>query len=85
MKRTTIRLDDELLYQAKEVARETGQTLTHLISESLTEKISRIRQPKKPSDQPPLPTFRGDGLRPGVSLDNNHQLLDLIDSFDEDP
>ncbi len=85
MKRTTIRLDDELLHRAKEVARETGQTLTSLISESLAEKISRIRQPKKSAETLGLPTFSGEGLRPGVSLDSNRDLLDYMEQIRATP
>lgn len=34
------------------------------------------------ADDPPLPTFAGNGLLPGVSLDSNAALLDLMDRGD---
>lgn len=39
--RTTIRLDDELLREAKRLAAETNQTLTAVIEEALRERLAR--------------------------------------------
>lgn len=75
--RTTIRLDDDLLARAKRTAAERGTTLTALIEDALR----RVLAPGSASqgDRPPLPTFRGDGLQPGVDLDDTVALLDLMD------
>jgi predicted transcriptional regulator len=78
--RTTIRLDDDLLVRAKRAAVERGTTLTALIEDALR----RALAPDVPEARPPLalPTFRGDGLQPGVDLDDTASLLDLMEERD---
>jgi len=75
--RTTIRLDDELLTRAKRAALERGTTLTAVIEDALR----RALAPGAAARRAPvsLPTFRGDGLQPGVDLDDSASLLDLMD------
>lgn len=75
--RTTIRLDDALLERAKRVALERGTTLTAVIEDALR----RALTPAPTSTREPiaLPTFRGDGLLPGVDLNDTASLLDLMD------
>jgi hypothetical protein len=77
--RTTVRLDSGLLRDAKRYAAEAGTTLTALIEDGLREVLGR-RRARKAATLPELPTFRGDGLRPGVSLDDSAGLRDLMDS-----
>jgi hypothetical protein len=81
--RTTIRLDDQLLAEAKELAARTGRTLTAVISDALREALARSSEPR-PRAPFKLVTFSGDGLRPGVDLDDSAALLDLMES-DDDP
>ncbi len=82
--RTTVRLDDQLLRDAKAVAAGEGKTLTALISESLRERIARSQErPREPSTV--LPTCPGDGLRGGLDPDvinDNSRLADLMDGLD---
>jgi hypothetical protein len=79
--RTTIRLDDELLTQAKLEAARTGRTLTAVIEDALREVLARSgRTDAEP--RPRLPTFRGRGVRPGVDLDDSASLLDLMEGGD---
>lgn len=80
--RTTIRLNDHLLTEAKRYAAETRRTLTDLIADALREVLARRRAVGKKPKRVRLPTFQGDGLRPGVDLDNNAVLLDLMDETD---
>jgi plasmid stability protein len=76
--RTTIRLDDDLIKQAKVRAAEQGITLTQLIDESLRERLSA--RPRRMSVEPfRLPTYGEGGTRPGVDLDDNRALRDLMD------
>lgn len=77
--RTTVRLDEHLLAQAKKYAAESGRTLTSLIEDALREAVARRQTPAthKPVR---LRTVRGDGLRPGVDLDDTASLLDLMES-----
>lgn len=76
--RTTIRLDDQLMTTAKKVAVETGTTLTALIEESLRERLARRDRPRRKSTFR-FPTFKGDGLQPGVDLDDSASLLDRME------
>jgi hypothetical protein len=81
--RTTIRLDDQLLAEAKQLAARTGRTLTAVIEDALRQVLARSDEPK-PSRPFKLTTFGGDGLQPGVDLDDSATLLDLMES-DVDP
>lgn len=76
--RTTIRLDDALLVEAKRHALESGTTLTAVIEEALRDALRA-----KDNHPPPAPfkmlTFGGGGLRPGVDLDDSAALLDLME------
>jgi hypothetical protein len=76
--RTTLRLDDALLREAKHLATRTGRTLTAVIEDALREMLARSRAGSERT-RVKLPTFRGDGLRPGVDLDDSAALLDLMD------
>ncbi len=76
--RTTIRLDDNLLKDAKKAALESNMSLTSLIEVALKEKLYRQEQlgPLKPVK---LKTFKGAGLQPGVDLDDTRSLLDIME------
>jgi hypothetical protein len=77
--RTTIRLDEKLLREAKLQAARRGTTLTALIEDALRESLARQHktQQRKPVR---LVTFGGKGLHPGVDLDDSAALLDLMES-----
>lgn len=77
--RTTIRLDDHLLAQAKRQAADTGKTLTAVFEDALRESLARRASPVK-AKPIRLKTFKGDGVRAGVNLDDNASLLNLMDS-----
>jgi len=77
--RTTIRVDDHLLAQAKRHAAETGKTLTDVFGDALRESLARRASAAK-AKPIRLRTFKGDGVRAGVDLDNNASLLNLMDS-----
>ena len=80
MTRTTIRMDDHLLRQAKQLAARTGSTLTSIIESALREKLHPRRGHGSANTPPaPLPVFHGDGLQPGVDLDDSSSLLDLME------
>ena len=79
--RTTIRLDDQLLRDAKQLAARTGRTLTAVIEDALRRMLARPKEAKKPK-QIRLPRADLGELRPGVNLDNNAELLDLMDETD---
>lgn len=77
--RTTVRLDERLLAEAKKRATETGRTLTALLEDALRETLARrsARVKRRPVR---LKTVKGDGIRPGVDLDDTSGLLDLLES-----
>jgi len=75
--RTTITLDDALLSEAKALAASRGTTLSAVIGDALREVFARQAQPRAPL--PPLPVFHGDGLMPGIDLDDGGGLWDLQD------
>lgn len=79
--RTTIRLDDALITEAKVRAAEQGITLTQLIDESLRERLSARPRPDK-SRPFKFGSYGEGGVRPGVDLDDNRTVRDLMDEDD---
>lgn len=75
--RTTIRLDDDLLMRAKNHAARTGRTLTALIEDSLRLAMG-AREGTESAKPYEVRTFTST-LNPGVDLDDNSALLDLMD------
>jgi Ribbon-helix-helix protein, copG family len=74
--RTTVRLEDSLLGEAKALAARTGRTLTQVIEDSLRAALSR-----EPVDRGrvELPVMKGGRLRPGVNLDSMSDLIDVME------
>jgi hypothetical protein len=79
--RTTVRLDEELLQEVRQLAAREGMTLTAVIERALRELLLRQRQGQE-RPRVRLPTFKGRGLQPGVDLDDTSALLDLMDACD---
>ncbi|UYM04188.1 ribbon-helix-helix protein, CopG family [Solicola gregarius] len=76
--RTTIRMDDELLAQAKALAARSRRSLNSVMEDAVREMLARHEER---ADAPiDLPTFEGNGLLPGVDLDNTAGLYDLMDA-----
>jgi Ribbon-helix-helix protein, copG family len=80
--RTTIKLDDEILIEAKAIAARTGRTFAEVVEDAVREAFARRRAVRPTSDAPVLPTFGAGGLRPGVDLDDSVRLLDTMDGTD---
>lgn len=79
--RTTVRLNDHLLRQAKREARKRGRTLTSMIEEGLRLTLARFRSPHR-GKRVELPvSSAGGGVAPGVDLDNSADLLDRIEGL----
>jgi hypothetical protein len=77
--RTTVRLDDALLEQAKCEAYSRGETLTALIENGLRLVLSQRRTAPRRS-RVVLPVCRaGGGTLPGVDLNDSAALLDLME------
>ncbi len=77
--RTTIRLPDDLIADAKRLAAETHRTFTRDIEDSLREALARYRRPRK-GNPTRLTTFRGTGLSPSVDLEASATLLEAMES-----
>ena len=76
--RTMVVLDEKLHKRAKAHAARRGLTLSTLIEEALRVRLSSSRE--RPSKRPVrLPAFRGDGLQPGVNLDDMGSVYDRMD------
>lgn len=75
--RTTVRLDDRLLREAKRYAAQHGRTLTGVFEDALRQFLAR---PARSPDAEPfrMPTAKG-RLRPGVDLDDSAALWDLTE------
>lgn len=76
--RTTIRINDHLLAEAKKRAADRGETLTALIEDSLRESLARPKAAHRPKPFRIKP-FRGGGLQHGVDLDDSASLLDIME------
>ena len=76
--RTTLRLDERLLRDAKQFAARNGRTLTAVVDDALRQFLSR---PATPRERRPLRirAFKGSGLAPGVDLDDSAALLDVME------
>ena len=59
-------------------AARTQKTLTAVIKDALRESLARHKTRRKPT-QVTLPTFKGEGLRRGIDLDDTAGLLDVMD------
>jgi hypothetical protein len=79
--RTTVRLDDALLRQAKEEAAKRGGTLTSLIETGLRLTLAQSK-PRQARPKISLPVSRATGgVRPGVDLSDSAALLDLMEGL----
>jgi plasmid stability protein len=76
--RTTVRLEDALLRQAKARAAATGRSLNDFIADAV--RAALAARPARGRRTVELPTYNGGGgLQPGVDLDDSAALLDLMD------
>jgi hypothetical protein len=76
--RTTIRIQDELLKRAKRDALVRRCTLGNVIEDALRKELWGDGGRAVERGKTRLPTYGGDGVRPGVNLDSSADLLDLM-------
>jgi hypothetical protein len=79
--RTTIKIDDGLLAQAKARAADSGRTLNAVVEDALREAFAR-RGAADRAPRPKLPVFRGGRLVPGIDLDDSAALLEQMERAD---
>ena len=77
--RTTVRLDEHLLSEAKKLAAETGRTLTSVLEDALRDTLAR-RSDNAKRKRVRLRTAGRGGLLPGVDLDDSAALLETMES-----
>ncbi|HSK50918.1 MAG TPA: CopG family transcriptional regulator [Solirubrobacterales bacterium] len=77
--RTTVRLEDALMREAKVRAAEEGITLTQLIAEALRDRLAGMRGEAGTRAAVELASYGKGGLRPGVDLSDNRAVRDLMD------
>ncbi len=75
-------LPDSLYDDVKRVASETGRTVTDVVADALALAVDRHRRGHEREHQP-LPTFRGNGLVPGIDFRSNAALRDALDRSDD--
>lgn len=76
--RTTIRIDDHLLSEAKKMAVSSNLTLSSLVETAIKEMLSKRQQ--RPIKSPAkLVTYKGHGLKHGVDLDDSAAMVDLME------
>jgi predicted transcriptional regulator len=77
--RTTVNLDEALIERAKTIAATTGRSFSDVIEDAVRESMARRDQARGRHHRglPIDPT--GGGTMPGVDLDSNAGLLDVMD------
>ena len=78
--RTTIDIHDDVLLAYKRIAAETRTSLKQVVEDALRAELARRRDAPASSEGGQIVTFKGNGLRQGVSLDNGADLRDIMDS-----
>jgi hypothetical protein len=82
--RITVRLNDDLLAQAKHAAAQSGRTLTAIIEDALRQALSRNQSPSKRRRTRLVSSGEG-WLKPGANLDSTAELLDIMDGIGAAP
>ncbi len=76
--RTTIQLDDEVFRAFKQRAAERRTSLAHEIEEALRSELAAQIETAR-SEPYRVPTFHGAALVPGVDLNSNAALVEILD------
>ncbi len=74
-------MDDQLLAETKQLAAQTGRSLTAVIEDALREMLARRNRSVERAPVS-LKTVSGRGLLPGVDLDDSASLLDIMAKAD---
>ncbi len=75
--RTTIDLPDDVLGAAKERAVRERRSLSEVVTDAVRSMLAQVADAS--AEPVRLTTFRGDGIQPGVDLDDSASLLDLME------
>jgi hypothetical protein len=77
--RTTIRINDDLLKQAKKQAAEEGRTLTSLVADGLALILSKPKTSRRKPVDLPISKATG-GILPGIDLNRSSDLEEVMDA-----
>lgn len=76
--RTTVNIEDAQLRLAKALAERTHRSLGDVVTDALAMLLASERDRPR-SRTVNLPASGGDGLQPGVDLEDKEQLMELLD------
>lgn len=76
--RTTVTVDDEIYAQARVRAAADGRSVGSVIEEALRLYLLQAGATAT-LELPPLPTFDGGGLMPGIDLDDMSSVYEVLD------
>jgi metal-responsive CopG/Arc/MetJ family transcriptional regulator len=79
MERTTVRLNENLLDEAKNLAAKRGQTLTELISDSLRATIKESKNPRRKKRVRLATSNTKGGTWPGIDITNSASLFQYME------
>lgn len=74
--RKIVCLDENLVAEVRKYAAETDRTFDRIVEDALREVLARRRSSARAAPVR-LRTLKGNGVRPGVNLDNSASLLGL--------
>lgn len=74
--RTTVSIADPILTQAKELARNRGQSLGQIVEQALRRELAVAPGPSKAVH---LPAAGGGGVKPGIDLTSNRAIYEAAD------
>jgi hypothetical protein len=77
--RTTVRLEDALISQAKREAERRGETLTALIEQGLRLVLAQSRTRRQREPVKLTVSKAGGGVLPGIDLNDSAGLLDIME------
>ncbi|MDO8672058.1 MAG: DUF2191 domain-containing protein [Dehalococcoidia bacterium] len=77
-----MRIDEQLLKEARQLAVHSGKSVTSIIEDALRVYLSRQRRYEQ-REPIRLITFDGEGLLPGVDLDDSSAQLDVMESSND--
>lgn len=77
--RTTVNIRDEALKMVRERAQQRGVSLGEVVSEAILAAYRDRPEDRSERQRVTLPVVGGQGLQPGVSLDDSAALRDRMD------
>lgn len=79
--RTTVRLNEDLLARLKQYAAQRNRTMASVLEDAVRQLLDR-QEPLLPRQTIDLVVFTGDGLMPGIDIDNSRTWKEVL--ADED-